>query len=35
MLAIASSCTHGTNYKEHSHILTILHMKLKMFYDTC
>jgi hypothetical protein len=32
-LAIISSCTQGTHYKKHSHILTDIHMKLKMQYD--
>jgi phosphoribulokinase len=36
-LAIASSYTHGTYYKEHSHILTNIHMhnslKCSMIHD--
>jgi hypothetical protein len=31
-LAITPSCTQGTYYKEHNHILTDIHMKLRMLH---
>jgi hypothetical protein len=32
-VVIASSCTKGTYYKEHSHILADIQMKLNMLHD--
>jgi hypothetical protein len=33
MLALSLSCTQGTYYKEHSHILIDIHVKLNNIHD--